>query len=485
MTPRLTMTGGRVRRAGALAMLGWALLAILPTPAHAHDFAAMAAAAETLRIGVDDAVQRALSQGEEMRSANAGLSVANGKVREALAVALPQINGSLTYERQFASIFQSAAPDTGELAQIFKNSPFGSVHSWNAELTASQLLWSGGRVGAGLSAARAYRKSVRAQRDETAADLSVQVSRAYYEAVYARQVMAIAEAGLEQARAHLTQVELYFKQGSRSEYDLIRAQVDAANQQPLVVAARNATRLAMLDLKRLINVPLDQRLALTTPLAFEDGLVPVVQDSSDDVTARAALTQADADVEGRRQLLKVERAARWPQLTASGTLQQQAFPPTERPELDQFHRNLNAQLKLEFPLFLGTKTFGAVERAGAELRQAQAQRDRVREDVRIQAARARQEVRRTLADLVARRGTADLAGRAHHLAEVRFRNGLATQLEVTDARLQMETAEINEVQAFKDYRLALVELEHALGRKVQTTRLPLDQISASLTNQEP
>jgi outer membrane protein TolC len=252
-----------------------------------------------------------------------------------------------------------------------------------------------------------------------------------------------------------------------------------------VVAARNATRLAMLDLKRLINVPLDQPLALTTPLAFEDGLVPVVEDSSDDVTGRAALTQADADVDGRRQLLRVERAARWPQITASGTLSQQAFPPTERPHLDEFHRSANAQIKLEFPLFLGTKTFGAVERAGAELRQAQAQRDRVREEVRIEAARARQEVRRTLADLVARRGTAGLAGRAHHLAEVRFTNGLATQLEVTDARLQMQTAEINEVQAFKDYRLALVELERALGRKVQMTRLPLDQISARMTNQEP
>lgn len=460
-----------------------ALACAAPPVARAHDFAQMAADADTLRLSLDDAVQRAMTQSEEMRAANAGLSVASGKVKEALSVALPQVNGTLTYNRKFASIFQAAGPDTGALADLFKSSPFGSQHTWTADLTASQLIWSGGRVGAGLAAARAYRKSVRAGLDQTAADLSVEVQRAYLEAAYAQRVVAISQSGLDQARAHLAQVTLYHKQGSRSDYDLIRAQVDAANQAPPVVAAKNSSELAMLELKRLANIPIAKPLVLTTELAFGDSLVPVADEGGDDPAARAALAQADADVEGRRQLLRVERAARWPQLSASGTLSQQAFPHTERPKLDEFHRNLDASIKLEFPLFLGGKTFGSVERAGAELRQAEAQRDRTREQVAIEAARARQEVRRTLADLVARRGTAQLAGRAQYLAEVRYKNGLATQLEVTDARLQYQTAEINEVQAIKDYRLALIELERSLGRRVPVTRRSLDQIS-SLMNSE-
>jgi outer membrane protein TolC len=479
---------GRVSAAVALALAlgGAATPATAATPAAAMP-AAAPGAADTLRLSLDQAVALAMSQGEEMRLANASVSVANGQVREAMAAALPQISGSLTYDRRFASVFQSVGPDTGivgAIAGLFKETPFASVHSWSADVTASQLLWSGGRVGSGLAAARAYRRSVRAGRDETAADIALQVERAYLEAAYARRVLEISRAGLEQSRAHLAQVKLFQSQGSRSEYDLIRAQVDAANQEPPVVAARNASELAMLDLRRLIDLPLDQPVALVTPLAFEDGLVPVVEDASDDPSARPALIRADADVEGRRDLLRLERAARWPQLTLSSTLSQQAFPPIERPRLDEFHRNLDASLKLEFPLFLGFKTFGAVERATAELRQAQVQRDLLREQVRLDVARARQEVRRTLAEMVARRGTAQLAERAHHLAEVRYTNGLATQLEVTDARLQMQTSLIQEVQAVKDYRLALLELERSLGRRVQTVRRPLDQIAASMNDEE-
>src|SRR6266550_606870 len=110
-----------------------------------------------VRITLDQAVQRALTEGEEMRTARAQYRDAQGQVREALASALPQVNGSLTYSRQFASIYSSlgsgGASDTG-VTNLFKNSPFGAPNSWNASITASQTLFSAGKVGAGLKAAK-------------------------------------------------------------------------------------------------------------------------------------------------------------------------------------------------------------------------------------------------------------------------------------------------------------------------------------------
>jgi outer membrane protein len=441
--------------------------------------AAAAAPGDTLHLTIEQAVARALEHGVDLRLADAGISIANGRVREALAAAFPQVNGSLTYGRKFDSIFKSAEGDT-LIGSLFKNSPFAAVHSWTADITASQLIWSGGRLGAGLAAARAARRSTHANRDETAALVTREVRKAYLDAAYASQLLAIAEAGLSQARAHMNEVALYQRQGVRAEYDLIRAQVDAANQEPPVVGARNASQIAMLELKRLMSVALDRPVALDTPLAFEAGMVPVVEDETLDASKRALIARAEADVEARRQLVRFERAARWPQLTLSGTLSEQAFPPTERPRRDEFRRDLNASLKLEFPLFLGGRTFGAVQRATAELRQAEAERDRIRDGSNVEVERARQEVRRTLAVLAARRGTAQLSQRAHHLANVRYTNGIATQLEVSDARLQMLTAETNEVQATRDYLAALVDLEYAVGHPLRTRGTPLSEIATNL-----
>ncbi|HKW40833.1 MAG TPA: TolC family protein, partial [Gemmatimonadales bacterium] len=114
--------------------------------------------ADTLRVTLDDAVQRALDQGFAMRVARADVVDAAGQVREALSSALPQVTGSVTYTRQFASIYQGAATDTSSIGKLFKNSPFGAPNLWNIQIQATQLLWSGGKVGAGLAAAKSVRQ---------------------------------------------------------------------------------------------------------------------------------------------------------------------------------------------------------------------------------------------------------------------------------------------------------------------------------------
>ena len=141
-----------------------------------------------------------------------------------------------------------------------------------------------------------------------------------------------------------------------------------------------------------------------------------------------------------------------------------------------FARNVEASAKLEFPFFQGTRTFGAVARARAELRQAEIERDQARAVAAIQFRTACDEVERSLAALAARRGTVQLATRGHELARIRYENGISTQLEVSDARLRMLQARANEAEALRDYRLALAALEHALGRPLVTADVPMDSL---------
>ena len=163
-------------------------------------------APDTVRLTLPQAVERALASGEEMRRARAQVREADGQVTEALAGALPQVTGSVVYTRQFASIFEDLSGDT-TIAPLFRNSPFGAANTWNVELKATQLLWSGGKVGAGLKAAKAYRRGANAQADETADDIAFRVKRAYLDAAVATRLVQIARAGYEQARDHLTQVQ--------------------------------------------------------------------------------------------------------------------------------------------------------------------------------------------------------------------------------------------------------------------------------------
>ena len=260
---------------------------LLPARAQARREAPPALApTDTLRLSLDDALQRALARSEEMRAARALVKQTQGQVLEQLSRALPQVSGMVTYNRKLESIFQDAVADTGFFGQILKNSSFAAQHTWSADMTAQQLLWSGGKVGAALKTAKAANRSAHASERETTADLTYQVRQAYYDAIYARRLVEITESALAQARAHLGQVRSGRREGSRSEYEALRAEVDAANQEPSVIAARNGLEMAQLTLRRLVNVPPAQPVELTTPLAAADGTVPVVTDLSTAVDGR-------------------------------------------------------------------------------------------------------------------------------------------------------------------------------------------------------
>ena len=467
----------RSLRAAAFAL---AVLLGTSTPPRAEEAPVPAVPADTLRLTLQDAVSRALAQGEEMRAARAYVKQTAGQVRVELSRALPQIRGSVLYDRKLQSIFQGAELDTSDLGSILKASPFAAENTWTAEITAEQLLFSGGKVSSALRTAKAAKRSAHASEEETASSLTSAVKQAYYDAVYAQRLVEIAERGLDLARAQLRQVRSEHGQGARSEYDVLRAEVDAANQEPAAIAARRDRDIARLSLKRLANVPLDRPVALVTPLAFPDGMVPVVTERAPSVERRPALAAADAEVEARRNAVRVYQGQHWPDLYVSSTLQQQAFPGSFLPKLDDFQRNWDAYLRLEVPIFTGLRVEGQVAQARSAYEKAAADRDQLREAVAIEAAQARADLDRTLATLAARSKTVQQARRAWELADVRYANGISTQLEVSDARLQFSSAEANEARAVRDYLVALANLERAVGRPLPVTRMTLEEATQAI-----
>ncbi len=460
------------------------VLPFLATPA-ARAGAAPAAASGAiddapLRLSLDDAVARALSEGDDMRFPRALIREAHGRIHFALAEALPQINGVYSYSRSLASVFDVPADDSS-IGSLLANSPFAAKNTWELDITARQLLWSGGKVGAGLRAAVAVRRAADSNQRETAMDVTYRTRKAYLDAALAQRVVAIAESSLAQSRAHLAQVRLYRREGARSEYELLRAEVDAANQEPPVVEARNNSTLAQLELKRVAHVPLEQELVLTTPLVADDETVPVPVDTLFLRDARPALQQIEAEVVARRMALRVEQGRRWPDLYFTSTLSHSAFTSTAAwPERDRYRRSWNAGARLEFPIFVGLRTEGGIDIARADLERALAQRDQTRVGVELEIEQARTGLERTGALLAARRETVRQAQRAFELASVRFSNGLSPQIEVSDARLQHQNAELNEVQATRDYLLALASLEKAVGHTLPVERRPVDSIGMNV-----
>src|SRR5690625_3558501 len=139
-------------------------------------------------LSLEDAIRSAIIRSDEARIARTEVDVAESQVGSARSAALPQIDANLGYTRTFRSMFDTGAsveiPDSlrfspdpnlpladrvryleemaplaglGGMGALFGDLPFGQKNTYAATVSASQLLYSAGRVGAALGIAQKYR----------------------------------------------------------------------------------------------------------------------------------------------------------------------------------------------------------------------------------------------------------------------------------------------------------------------------------------
>ena len=436
-------------------------------------------ATDTVRMSLDEAVSRALSESEEIAVVRSQIDQAEAQVTQVTAQVLPQISTNLTYNRAIKTIFDDiggpelAEPDTASdgFADLFKDLPFGRPNNYMATIQLQQLLWAGGTVGAAREVARRFTSASRAQLEETADELTLQVRTAYLDAVLADRLHQISIDSREVADAHLRQVESFYQAGTTSEFELLRARVDRGNREPAVVQAENAAEIAVLALKRLINIRADQPLQLMTEFEPATSVEIHQEELARLVGQRPALQAAEDVIVMRERAVAIYKGQWFPTVRLIGNMGFQAFPESVAPPgFGQWREDWSVSVAVSWNPFDGFRRNGLIGEAQALLRQAHVEEALLREGLDLQLAASMAEYRRSQSQLRVTEETVSLAERTLELAGVRFANGLSTQLEVSDAALLLDQARVNQVQAQHAYVKALAQLERTSGGQIQLLR---------------
>jgi outer membrane protein TolC len=472
-----------LRSIGAtVAALLFLLLPLASAPLHAQGSTPAPAAAPTA-LSLGDALRMAEQRSAGVRAAAAGSDRARGQLRQANSALLPQINGAANYQRALQNQFQAISeqfPDTssggGGGGDGIANSPlaqiFAAPNTFILSLSATQNLWTAGRLSAQRAGAQARLDAADIALSSAKAQALLDVAQAYYDAVAAQRFAEIADSTLALTERTLTQVRLAREVGTASEFDLLRAQVTRDNQRPAAIQARGALNAAQLRLKQLLRLPLSQPLALTTPIrdegaAMADALAPVTLADARNVTpdtsvdGRATVRQAQAQLDAAEKALTAARLARLPSVQLSSTYQRFAYPPegTFLPsDFDLYFPNWTVSLGLSFPVFNGGLTSGQKMVAQANVAEARARLEQTRDGAELDAVLAISAYEQAAAAYQAAVGTDAQAARAYAIAEVRFAEGLSTPVELTEARVQLEQARLQRVTSARDLEVARLRL---------------------------
>ena len=487
---------------------GWALALALSTIPAAPAIAQDPVGTPTVSVAVGrplslaEALRLAEAGSEEIGIARAAVTRARGETYRARSQYFPQLNGTARYSRTLSSEFESLggsapAPDPGAppippgpCAQYLRDAtatteerlaglentsrcatggspfsalgdlPFGQKNQYNVGLDASQPLFSGGRISALNSIANAGRRSAEIDLAASRAQLRLSVTEAYFDAALTDRLVQIAESSLVQTETVFRQTRLSRQVGDKSEFDLLRAQVTRDNQRPLVIQRRTQRDLAYFRLKQLLNLPYQQPLVLATDIGDAEidaavGELPAIDTAA---TSRSSVRQAGEAVDVQEGLLRIQRAQRLPSVALTSQLGRVAYPSGGLPGWSDFRQNWSVGVGLSMPLFTGGRIRGDELVARANVDEA---RLRLKQTIELAALDAQS----TLAALAeaeaawaASAGTAEQAARAYTIAEVRYREGISTQVELSESRILLQQAQANRALAARDLQVARVRL---------------------------
>ncbi|MFZ5862353.1 MAG: TolC family protein [Nitrospirota bacterium] len=393
---------------------------------------------------------------------NPQLVAAHEKVRSAEAGIVEMRSGLYPHLDASAGVFHLESPPTLTLGPL--SVPIGREDMRFINVGATQTLYAGGRIQGGIESARLARVDAKERLRALSREVAAQVKNAFYGVLFARELVRVRQDALALLQEHLATTQARFRQGTAAEFDMLRADVEVANARPPLIEVENQLATAEERFKRALGFDLDSAVSVNGELRQRP--VPF---AGAEAAAESAAYACRAEVEAARAAVRladtqtrIARAGDKPTVSLSanyfGTSPEYFMAPSE-----DLRWNWMAGVNVTLPLFSGFETRGRVAKFQAESAGALAQVHDVEQQVRLETRQAFLRIKEAEELVRSQAQNVVQAEKALRIARRRYEQGLGTQLDVTDSRVALTQARVNELSALYRHELAVAELDRAVG----------------------
>ncbi|TNE74382.1 TolC family protein [bacterium] len=441
-------------------------------------------------LKLSQAIKTALANATEIKQAVYQIEDAEQSVLVSWGEVFPKIDTDISYQRNLevpvnflpAEIFGGPA---GTLIPV----RFGTDNNWSGGFTVSQTLFRG-EAFVGIATADLYRLAQKENHRAIAQKVVTQTRVAYYQALFANETYRLEQLNIERLRKNLVENEARVKAGLVDDYDVLRLKVQLKNQEPALKNAENAVLEANRRLNLAMGLPVNVRFeivgdlkefeilsenavsSLNTDLKSIDKMTPLTFDSPNEISFMVNASRGDlrslkvaSDLQDQR--IFADKTNFLPNLNASYSMRwtaAQAGTPVFFATSDQRARSQVLGLTLNWNLFNGLKQYTALQQSKIEKKNIEEQRRFAKESAVNETLTAQDNIQNLFELVPSVKEGLQLAKVGYDRALIRQKNGLGTQLEVTDAELQLRQAEVNYATLVFNYLSAKAQYDMAIGK---------------------
>lgn len=391
-------------------------------------------------------------------TANRLLALAAGQVtRETRAAELPQIYGALTAEKAQDASRIGAAPGLLTSSRLYTHAAAGGSFS--------QLLTDFGHTRDLVAANRLQQKAQDQTILATQQDVLLATDEAFYRLLDAQSLLQVAKATVEARGSIQSLTQALTASALKSDLDLNIASADVSQSQLLQLDAENAVASTSAALAAVLAAPPD-----TLYQAVEDpnAAPPPPPDTGSSVALNDEAQTQRPDLQSLRlnaqAFQKYARAQKLQHLPTISALATGGITPVGVDGVFVPHWFAAGGVNLSLPIFTGFRIDAQTEEAQLRQRatekQGQDLSDTIARDVRTSVFNAQTAFRR----IAVANQFRNQATQALSLAQTRYRLGLSSIVELSQAQLQSTQAAVASVNAQYDYLLALRVLDYARGQ---------------------
>ena len=412
-------------------------------------------AQEPLRITLDQALEIAMAESNTIKIADMTVEKSGYAKKGSYASLYPNVNLSSSYQRTLLK--QVMVMDMGGQPMEIK---VGRDNNISASASASMPLVNAPLWESLKLSALDVELAVEQARSSKVSMIS-QVKQAFYGVLLAKASLDVVTQVHENAQANYEKTLQRYQVGKASEVEKLRAQVNLMNTDPSVSSAENAVLLATWQLKAVMGLDLSTEIEAIGDLNDYTGLLLTPYVSEDNIDNNSSLLQLDIQNRMLESNIRMQKKQYLPTLAASINYNYSAMGDNEL----RWFPSSNAALSLSIPVFDGFQKHYNIKQSKISKDMLEVQREDTERQIRIAIRNYNDRIALCVKNYNASNATVEIAQKSYQISEKMYEVGKATLVELNDAQLALQQAQLTQAQAIYEFMVARAALDELIGKE--------------------
>ena len=417
---------------------------------------------------LEEAISHALQNNYQAINASRDIDAAKKKKWETTTIGLPQLDANVNYQNNFV-LQKSVVP-----AEFFGGNPgefqeieFGTKHNMTANATLSQLIFDGSYL-VGLQSAKVYLQISENAKEKTDLEIREIVTNAYGNVLLANESVKVLEENKKSLDQTLFETEETYKNGLIEEENVEQLQITLSQINSSLSNAKRRSEIALNMLKLVLGIDIEKNLILKDNLdnLAKQNIDLNAMSSEFNVQENIDYKIGQNTLESNRLLVKLEKSKALPSLAANVNFGYNTFANdfTVFNSNQKWFNYSNLGVALNIPIFSSLGRSARTQQAKIAYEQSKTQLKETEQKLLLEYQTAKNNYEYSVELYNVSKENLSLAERIEHKQNIKFKEGISSSFEYTEAQRQLYSAQQDYLQSMID----VINKKTALDKIINT-----------------